>query len=372
VKALVKSRPEPGLWMEEVPIPAPGPSEVLIRVAKTSICGTDLHIHRWDRWAQTTLPVPLVVGHEFFGTVADLGPGVGGLTVGQRVSGEGHLTCGHCRSCRGGRREFCHHHQGLGVTRAGAFAEYLVLPAENVFPVPAHVSDDVAAILDPLGNATHTSLKFDVVGEDVLITGAGPIGVMATAIVRHIGARFVVVTDVNPYRLAMASAMGADRVVDVRAQTLEPVMRELGMTEGFDVGLEMSGAESALNQLLHTAKHGAQIAALGIPAVPMTLDFNDVIFKGLTVQGIYGRRIFETWYKMAAMLESGLRVDPVITHRFPVDDFDLAFATAAAGQSGKVLLEWDRHGAPTTPPHDPTDAGRPPASEPGSTSERKP
>jgi threonine 3-dehydrogenase len=326
--------------METVPEPTPGPHEVLIEVRKMSICGTDLHIYRWDEWAAATIPVPLVVGHEFIGVVVELGEEVEGLHIDQRVSGEGHITCGHCRNCKGGRREFCHYHRSVGVSRSGAFAEYLVIPAENVFPVPDHIDDDVGAILDPLGNATHTSLKFDVVGEDVLLTGAGPIGVMATAIVRHIGARFVVVTDVNDYRLEMAAVLGADRVVNVSRDAIEPVMADLGMTEGFDVGLEMSGAESAFNQMLDSINHGGRIAALGIPPGPMTLDVNDVIFKGLTVQGIYGRRIFETWYKMAAMLQSGLDVSPVITHRYPIDQFDEAFATVAAGQSGKVLLEW--------------------------------
>lgn len=340
MRALVKAKAEPGLWMETVPDPAPGPHDVLIEVAKMSICGTDLHIYRWDDWAAETIPVPMVVGHEFTGVVAALGEDVESLHVGQRVSGEGHITCGHCRNCKGGRREFCHYHRSVGVSRSGAFAEYLVIPGENVFPLPEHVGDDVAAILDPLGNATHTALKFDVVGEDVLITGAGPIGLMATAIVRHIGARFVVVTDVNEYRLEMAHRMGADRVVNVAQQSIEPVMDELGMTEGFDVGLEMSGAEAAFNQMLDTINHGGRIAALGIPPGPMTLDLNDVIFKGLTVQGIYGRRIFETWYKMAAMLQSGLDVNAVITHRFAIEDFDEAFATVAAGESGKVLLEW--------------------------------
>jgi threonine 3-dehydrogenase len=340
MRALVKAKAEPGLWMETVPDPAPGPHDVLIEVAKMSICGTDLHIYRWDDWAAETIPVPMVVGHEFTGVVAALGEDVESLHVGQRVSGEGHITCGHCRNCKGGRREFCHYHRSVGVSRPGAFAEYLVIPGENVFPLPEHVGDDVAAILDPLGNATHTALKFDVVGEDVLITGAGPIGLMATAIVRHIGARFVVVTDVNEYRLEMAHRMGADRVVNVAQQSIEPVMDELGMTEGFDVGLEMSGAESAFDQMLDTINHGGRIAALGIPPGPMTLDLNDVIFKGLTVQGIYGRRIFETWYKMAAMLQSGLDVNAVITHRFAIEDFDEAFATVAAGESGKVLLEW--------------------------------
>ena len=326
--------------MEEVPEPEPGPADVLVRVLKTSICGTDLHIHRWDEWAAAHVPVPMVVGHEFMGVVAGLGSAVDGLTVGQRVSGEGHVTCGHCRNCRAGRREFCHNHLSVGVSRPGAFADYLVIPAQNAFPVPDHIDDEVAAVLDPLGNATHTSLKFEVVGEDVLITGAGPIGVMATAIVRHVGARFVVVTDVNPYRLDMAAAVGADRTVDVSADELRPVMGELGMTEGFDVGLEMSGAEPAFNQMLDMMNHGGRIAALGIPPGPMTLDVNDVIFKGLTIQGIYGRRIFETWYKMAAMLQSGLDVSSVITHRFPVERYEEAFRTVAGGRSGKVLLDW--------------------------------
>jgi len=349
MRALVKARSEPGLCMEDVPKPAPGPSEVLIQIRTTAICGTDLHIYRWDPWAQRTLPVPLVVGHEFAGVVAELGDEVRGLAVGQRVSGEGHITCGHCRACRAGRRVFCHHHESVGVTRAGAFAEYLVIPAENVFPLPDHIPDHVAAILDPLGNATHTSLKFDVVGEDVLITGAGPIGIMATAIVRHIGARFVVVTDVNPYRLAMASAVGADRVVDVTRESLAPVMQELGMTEGFDVGLEMSGAESAFHEMLDTIRHGGRIAALGIPPQPITVDVSRVILKGLTVQGIYGRRIFETWYKMAAMLQSGLDVTRVITHRFPIDQYADAFELAVTGRTGKVLLEWDPGPPPGTP-----------------------
>ncbi|MFM7045750.1 MAG: L-threonine 3-dehydrogenase [Ilumatobacteraceae bacterium] len=340
MKALVKAAREPGLWLEHVPIPEPREGDVLIRVRKTSICGTDLHIHKWDAWAQSTIPVPMVVGHEFMGEIAALGPGVAGLEVGQRVAGEGHVTCGHCRNCKGGRREFCHNHTGVGVTRPGAFAEYVVIPAANVFVVPSHISDDVAAVLDPLGNATHTALRFDVVGEDVLITGAGPIGVMATAIVRHIGARHVVVTDVNPYRLAMAQAVGASRAVDVRHESLGPIMTELGMTEGFDIGLEMSGAEAAFNQMLDSMNHGGRIAVLGIPAGPMTLDVNDVIFKGLDIAGIYGRRIFETWYKMAAMLQSGLEVGSIVTHRLPADRFEEAFATVAAGECGKVILDW--------------------------------
>jgi len=341
VKALVKARPEPGLWLEDVPIPTPGSHDVLIRVRKNSICGTDLHIHRWDAWARATIPVPMVVGHEFMGEVTTLGDEVEGLEVGQRVAGEGHITCGHCRNCRAGRREFCHRHVSVGVTRTGAFAEYVVLPAQNVFPVPEHIDDDVAAILDPLGNATHTALRFDVVGEDVLITGAGPIGVMSAAIVRHIGARHVVVTDVQPYRLDLAAGLGATRVVDVSNQELSAVMAELGMSEGFDVGLEMSGVEKAFNQMLDAMTNHGRIAALGIPSGPLTLDVNDVIFKGLEIQGIYGRRIFETWYKMAAMLQSGLDVRPIITHRLPIDRFEDAFEIVADGRCGKVLLEWD-------------------------------
>jgi len=340
VRALVKAKPEPGLWAEDVAQPTPGPQDVLIQVRKTSICGTDLHIRSWDAWAQRTIPVPMVVGHEFMGRITDVGRDVQGIEVGQRVAGEGHITCGHCRNCRAGRREFCHDHISVGVTRPGAFAEYLVLPAENVFVVPDHIDDDLAAILDPLGNATHTALRYDLVGEDVLITGAGPIGAMAAAIARHVGARHVVVTDINEYRLGLASQLGATRVVDVSRQALTPVMDELGMTEGFDVGLEMSGAESALDQLLDAMNHGGRVALLGIPPGPLTLDVNDVIFKGLEMQGIYGRRIFETWYKMAAMLQSGLDVGSIITHHFPAERFEEAFDVVAGGRCGKVVLDW--------------------------------
>jgi threonine 3-dehydrogenase len=340
MRALVKAKAEPGLWMEEVPEPSIGPGDVLIRVQKTSICGTDVHIHAWDEWAQETIPVPMVVGHEFMGVVAEVGADVEGLEVGDRVAGEGHITCGHCRNCRAGRREFCHHHKSVGVSRPGAFAACLALPASNAFVVPDHIPDDVAAVLDPLGNATHTALAFDVVGEDVLITGAGPIGLMAAAIVRHVGARFVAITDVNDYRLKLAAGMGADRVVDVRTTVLDAVMTDLGMTEGFDVGLEMSGHEAALNQMLEAMNHGGRVALLGIPAGDVCLDVTEVIFKGLTLRGIYGRRIFETWYKMAAMLQTGLSVDGVITHRFPAVAYEEAFALVASGQSGKVLLEW--------------------------------
>jgi threonine 3-dehydrogenase len=282
----------------------------------------------------------MVVGHVFWGEIARLGDSVVGVAVGERVSGEGHLTCGHCRNCRGGRREYCHNHRSVGVSRPGAFAEYLALPAQNVFPVPDHIPDDVAAVLDPLGNATHTALAFDVVGEDVLITGAGPIGIMAAAIVRHIGARFVAITDVNPYRLELASRMGVDRTVDVGRDSLTAVMADLGMVEGWDVGLEMSGNEAAFNQLLEVMNHGGRVAILGIPPGDVRLEVNEVIFKGLTLRGIYGRRIFETWYKMSAMLQSGLDVSAVITDRFPADRYEEAFALVSSGRSGKVLLEW--------------------------------
>jgi threonine 3-dehydrogenase len=340
VKALVKAKSEPGLWLDEIDIPRPADRDVLIRVHKTSICGTDLHIYNWNQWAKETIPVPMAVGHEFMGEIVRLGSEVHGLEVGARVAGEGHITCGHCRNCRAGRRHFCHNHLGLGVTRPGAFAEYVTLPGENVFPIPQHIDDDIASVLDPLGNATHTALAFDLVGEDVLITGAGPIGLMAIAIARKIGARFVVITDLNPYRLELARGLGVDRAVDVRSESIDSVMTELGMTEGFDVGLEMSGAASALNQMLEAMNHGGNVAVLGIPAGDITVEMNEVIFKGLTVRGIYGRRIFETWYKSAAMLQSGLDVSSIVTHTFPVAEFEDAFATVASGECGKVVLDW--------------------------------
>jgi len=340
MRALVKSRPEPGLWLEDVPTPGLGPQDVLIEVQKTSICGTDLHIYKWDDWAQKTINVPMTIGHEFMGAIVDLGAGVEGLRLGQRVSGEGHITCGHCRNCRAGRRHFCHNHLGLGVTRPGAYAEFVSIPAANVFPLPDHIDDDTAAILDPLGNATHTALTFDLVGEDVLITGAGPIGVMATAIARHVGSRFVVVTDLNDFRLEMARKMGANLAVKPDEASLHDLMAELGMTEGFDVGMEMSGSVAALNQMLDVLNHGGRVGLLGIPPSAVTLDLNQVIFKGLTLKGIYGRLIFETWYKMSAMLQGGLDVKPVITHRFPAVRFDEAFAVVADGLSGKVILDW--------------------------------
>lgn len=340
MKALVKARSEPGLWILDVPRPEVGPQDVLIGVRKTSICGTDLHILNWDEWAQETIPVPMTVGHEFMGEIVELGDGVEGLKVGQRVAGEGHITCGHCRNCRAGRRHFCHNHVGLGVTRPGAFAEFVAIPAANVFPLPDHIDDDVAAVLDPLGNATHTALSFDLVGEDVLITGAGPIGIMATAIARHVGARFIVVTDLNSYRLGLAKAFGADRPFKPEQGSLEAVMNELGMTEGFDVGMEMSGSGEAFNQMLAVMNHGGRVAVLGIPHHDVTLDLKSVIFKGLTLKGIYGRLIFETWYKMSAMLKGGLDISSIITHRFPVEMFEEAFAITASGYCGKVILNW--------------------------------
>ena len=340
MRALVKTRPEPGLWLEDVPTPGLGPQDVLIEVHKTSICGTDLHIYKWDDWAQKTINIPMTIGHEFMGAIVDLGAGVEGLRLGQRVSGEGHITCGHCRNCRAGRRHFCHNHLGLGVTRPGAYAEFVSIPAANVFPLPDHIDDDTAAILDPLGNATHTALTFDLVGEDVLITGAGPIGMMATAIARHVGSRFVVVTDLNDFRLEMARKMGANLAIKPDETSLHDLMAELGMTEGFDVGMEMSGSAAALNQMLDVLNHGGRVGLLGIPPSAVTLDLNQVIFKGLTLKGIYGRLIFETRYKMSAMLQGGLDVKPVITHRFPAVRFDEAFSVVADGLSGKVILDW--------------------------------
>ncbi|HMK73720.1 MAG TPA: L-threonine 3-dehydrogenase [Myxococcaceae bacterium] len=340
MKALVKAKREPGIWMQEVPVPEPGPNDLLIRVRRASICGTDIHIFNWDEWSQRTVPVPLVIGHEFMGEVAAVGSAVTGFSVGERVSAEGHITCGHCRNCRAGKRHLCRNTVGVGVQRPGGFAELVAVPAFNVFRVPKDIPDEVASFFDPLGNAVHTALAFDLVGEDVLITGAGPIGVMAAAISRHVGARHVVVTDVNPYRLELARTLGATRAVDVRATNLPAVMRELGMTEGFDVGMEMSGHGEALRDMFNAMNHGGRVAILGIPPREVSVDFNQIIFKGLEVRGIYGREMFETWYKMAAMLQSGLDVRPVLTHRFKADDFATAFEVMKSGQSGKVVLDW--------------------------------
>ena len=340
MKALVKSKREPGIWLENVPEPTVGPNDVLIRVRRSAICGTDMHIYNWDRWAQQTIPVPLAVGHEYSGVIVEVGSEVRGFKAGDRVSGEGHIPCGHCRNCRAGRRHLCRNTVGVGVSRAGSFAEYLSLPAVNAFKLSDAIDDDTAAILDPFGNATHTALSFGMVGEDVLITGAGPIGVMATAIARFVGARHVVVTDVNDYRLALAKKMGASRAINVTRESLDDTMKDLGMEEGFDVGCEMSGNPSALRELIRTMHHGGSVALLGIPPGDTAVDWNQVIFKGLVLKGVYGREMFETWYKMSSMLQSGLDIKPVITHRLPIAEFQRGFDIMGSGQSGKVILDW--------------------------------
>lgn len=341
MKTLSKAKAEKGIWMVDHPKPELGHNDVLIKIKKTAICGTDMHIYHWDEWAQETIPVPMTVGHEYVGIIEEVGQEVKGFKVGDRVSGEGHITCGFCRNCRAGRRHLCRNTEGVGVNRPGAFGEYLVIPAENAYKIPDDISDDVASILDPFGNAAHTALSFDLVGEDVLITGAGPIGMMAAAIAKHVGARHVVITDMNDYRLDLAKQMGATRTVNVTKEKLEDVMDELGMTEGFDVGLEMSGAPPAFASMLNTMNHGGKIAMLGIPSSDMAIDWNQVIFKGLIIKGIYGREMYETWYKMIAMVQSGLDLSPVITHRFDIDKFEEGFETMASGQSGKVVLSWD-------------------------------
>ncbi|MFA7439064.1 L-threonine 3-dehydrogenase [Castellaniella sp.] len=344
MKALVKTGPGVGLQFADVARPAVGHNDLLIRIRKTAICGTDIHIWNWDAWAARTIPVPMHVGHEYVGEVVEIGQEVRGFSVGDRVSGEGHITCGHCRNCRAGRRHLCRNTQGVGVNRPGAFAEYLVIPAFNAFRIPEDVSDDLAAIFDPFGNAVHTALAWDLAGEDVLITGAGPIGAMAVAVARHVGARHVVVTDVNDYRLQLAGRMGATRTVNVARQDLAEVMRELGMTEGFDVGLEMSGVPEAFAGLLAQMNHGGKVSLLGILPDGVGIDWSQVIFKGLEIKGIYGRQMFETWYKMAAMLQSGLDISPIITHHYPVAAFREAFEIMRSGASGKVILDWSAQG----------------------------
>lgn len=340
MKSLVKAKAEAGIWMQDVEIPSYGVNDVLIRIHKTAICGTDIHIYTWDDWAQKTVPVPMTIGHEFFGEIVEVGSEVQGLSVGQRVSGEGHITCGHCRNCRAGKRHLCRNTLGVGVNRPGCFAQYLSLPASNVLVMPDDISADQAAILDPLGNATHCALAFNMVGEDVLITGAGPIGIMGVAIAKHIGARYVVITDVNDYRLGLARQMGATHALNIKYESLKEVSAQLGMQEGFDVGMEMSGNPMALNDMVRSMNNGGNIAMLGIPPEETPLNWDDVIFKGLTIKGIYGREMFETWYKMISMLQSGLDVSPVITHHFSVEDFQDAFQIMASGQSGKVILDW--------------------------------
>jgi threonine 3-dehydrogenase len=340
MKALVKAHDGPGLVLQKVRRPEVGHNDLLIRIRRTAICGTDVHIWKWDEWARRTVPVGMHVGHEYVGEVVGMGSEVKGYAVGDRVSGEGHITCGHCRNCRAGRIHLCRNTVGVGVNREGAFAEYLVIPAFNAFHIPEGIPDEIASILDPLGNAAHTALSFDLVGEDVLITGAGPIGIMAAAISRHVGARHVVVTDVNDYRLGLARTMGATRAVNVAHEDLRAVMQELGMTEGFDVGMEMSGTEAGLRSLLAAMNHGGKVALLGIPPGDVAIDWGQVIFKGLVIKGIYGREMFETWYKMTAMLQSGLDISALITHRFPVERFEEGFAAMISGRSGKVILDW--------------------------------
>ncbi|MGG4664979.1 L-threonine 3-dehydrogenase [Providencia vermicola] len=341
MKALSKLKAEPGIWMTDVPKPELGHNDVMIKIRKTAICGTDVHIYNWDEWSQKTIPVPMVVGHEYIGEIVAIGQEVKGFKIGDRVSGEGHITCGHCRNCRGGRTHLCRNTIGVGVNREGCFAEYLVIPAFNAFKIPDNIPDEIAAIFDPFGNAVHTALSFDLVGEDVLVSGAGPIGIMAAAVCCHVGARHVVITDVNDYRLELAKKMGVSRAVNVSRENLKDVMNELGMKEGFDVALEVSGAPAAFQTMLDTMNHGGRIALLGIPPASMATDWSQVIFKGLFIKGIYGREMFETWYKMATLIQSGLDLSPIITHQFSIDDFQKGFDVMRSGQAGKVILNWD-------------------------------
>ncbi|RBP53342.1 L-threonine 3-dehydrogenase [Arenicella xantha] len=340
MKALAKLHPEKGIWMTEAEIPVAGPNDLLIKIRKTAICGTDIHIYSWDEWSQNTIPVPMIVGHEYVGEVVGMGQEVRGFEIGDRVSGEGHITCGHCRNCRAGRRHLCRNTVGVGVNRQGAFAEFLVIPAFNAFKIPDNISDELAAIFDPFGNAVHTALSFNLTGEDVLITGAGPIGIMAAAVAKHVGARHVVITDVNEYRLSLAREMGATRAINVANENIRDTMQELGMSEGFDVGMEMSGVPAAFTSMLDTMNNGGKIAMLGIPPKDMVVDWTKVIFKGLEIKGVYGREMFETWYKMASLIQSGLDLTPMLTHEFPVDQFQQGFELMASGQSGKVVLNW--------------------------------
>ncbi|EIM72502.1 L-threonine 3-dehydrogenase [Nitratireductor aquibiodomus RA22] len=340
MKALVKSKPEEGLWMERVPVPEVGPNDVLIKVKKTAICGTDVHIWNWDEWAQNTVPVPLVTGHEFVGEVTEVGSAVTEYKPGQRVSGEGHIVCGHCRNCRAGRGHLCHNTLGVGVHRAGAFAEFIALPQHNVVPIPDNIPDEIAAIFDPLGNAVHTALSFDLVGEDVLVTGAGPIGIMGALVAQAVGARKVVITDINPGRLELAKKLGVQHTVNAAEETLAEVMRQLGMTEGFDVGLEMSGAAPAFRDMIDAMNNGGKIAILGIAPAGFEIDWNKVIFKMLHLKGIYGREMFETWYKMIALVQTRLDVRDLITHRIKADDFRDGFDAMRTGKAGKVVMSW--------------------------------
>ncbi|MGO9573205.1 MAG: L-threonine 3-dehydrogenase [Terriglobales bacterium] len=345
MKALVKSKPSRGLWLEEVPEPEFGINDVKVRVLRTGICGTDLHIYEWDDWAQSTIRVPLVIGHEFVGEIVAVGSNVADFRVGELVSGEGHVVCGRCRNCLAGRRHLCAHTQGIGVNRSGAFAEYIVLPMSNIWKHNEGIDLDIAAIFDPFGNAVHTALTFPVLGEDVLVTGAGPIGIMGAAVAKHAGARYVVITDVNPYRLELAAKVGVTMAIDPRKTSLQEVQQKLGMREGFDVGLEMSGNASAFRDMLANMSHGGKIALLGIPAGEMSIDWHHIIFNMLTVKGIYGREMYETWYKMTVMLQSGLNIAPVITHHFSWREHEQAFAVMRTGNAGKVILDWRDAGA---------------------------
>jgi threonine 3-dehydrogenase len=341
VKALVKSKREPGLWLEEIPVPKIGINDVLIKTLRTGICGTDVHIYKWDEWAQATIPVPMAIGHEFVGEIVETGSNVSDFYPGEIVSGEGHVVCGRCRNCFAGRRHMCAHAMGIGVNRPGAFAEYIALPMTNVWPVHKSIPLDVAAIFDPFGNAVHTALSFPVLGEDVLVTGAGPIGIMGAAVAAHAGARYTVITDVNPYRLELARKMGVTRAVDVRETKLADVQKELGMTEGFDVGMEMSGSPAGFRDMLANMAHGGKIAMLGLPSEEISIDWRTVIFNMLTIKGVYGREMYETWYKMTVMLQSGLDIGSIITHRFPYTEFEKGFEAMVSGRSGKVVLSWD-------------------------------
>jgi threonine 3-dehydrogenase len=341
MKALVKRRAEPGLWLEDVPEPEIGINDVLIRVHRTGICGTDLHIFRWDPWAAKAISVPMIIGHEFAGEIVRVGANVSDFFPGQFVSGEGHVVCGRCRNCLAGRRHLCSATKGIGVDRPGAFAEYIALPMTNVWVHPKRIDKEVAALFDPLGNAVHTALSFPVLGEDVLVTGAGPIGVMAAAVARHAGARFVVITDVNSYRLEVARRMGVTLAVNPKEAGLPDVQKQLGMQEGFDVGMEMSGNAAAFREMLSNMAHGGKIAMLGIPSGEMAIDWGKVIFSMLTIKGIYGREMYETWYKMTVMLESGLDIRPIITHRYHYTDFERGFELMLGGNCGRVILDWE-------------------------------
>lgn len=340
MKVISKLKAEPGLWLSEEEKPVASHGEILIKVKKTAVCGTDLHIYKWDAWAQKTIPVPMRIGHEFYGIVEKLGEGVKGFSVGDRVSGEGHITCGHCRNCRAGLRHLCNFTLGTGVNIPGVFAEYCVMPASNVVRIPDNITDDQAAIMDPFGNAVHTTLEFDLVGEDVLITGAGPIGLMCAAIAKHVGARFIVISDINEHRLKMAEKMGATLGINPQKTSFETVMKKLGMTEGFDIGLEVSGSSAAFQGMLTAMNNGGRIAFLGIPPEPFPVDWNPIIFKGLTIKGIYGRKMFETWYKGISLLQSGVDSAQVITSHYPYQDFEKAFEEMVSGKAGKIILDW--------------------------------